>query len=170
MSRDQEKKRPSLRELLSELGGTLESFAEVIESGGHEIRRRGEIKNFGGIKGANLTYAFSLKTLAGDKITVKEFKNTYGHLYKPPPGETEPLTDVLDGGAHLIIVAELPGVKEDDIKLSVEGGVLTISADTPTMKYRREVLLPSPVKTDLIETSYKSGVLEVKLEKARKVA
>lgn len=164
LSRDLGKKRTSLRELFSEARGLLESFAKAIERGRPEVRRKGEIKDLGGIKGANLTYTLSLKTLADDK-SIEEFRNASRHLRKPPE-EMEPLIDILGRGAHLIVVAELPGIKEDDIKLGVEGAMLTISADTPTKKYRREVPLPNPVKTDSIETAYKNSVLEVKLEKA----
>lgn len=37
--------------------------------------------------------------------------------------------DIKDRGDYLALEAELPGVKEDQIELSVEKGVLTISAD-----------------------------------------
>jgi len=154
-----------LREFFSELGGLLESFAKVLESGKPEVRREGEIKDFGGIKGANVAYTFSLKTLVNDEPTIKGFRNTHGHLRKPLGG-MEPLIDIFDEGTHFTVVAELPGAKEEDIKLSVEGSLLKISADTSAGEYRKEALLPAPVKTDLIEASYKNSVLEVKLEKA----
>jgi len=137
----------------------------VLESGEPEVRRDGEIKDIEGIKGVNVAYTFSLKTLVGDEPTIKGFSDTCGHLRKPP-GEMEPLIDIFDEGNHLIVVAELPGAKEEDIKLSLEGSLLKISADTSAGKYRKEVSLPTPVKTDLIKTGYKNNVLEVKLEKA----
>ena len=154
-----------MRKLFLEPGGLLESFSKVLESGKPEVRREGEIKDFGGIKGANVAYAFSLKTLLDDESTIQGFRNTCGHLHKPPGG-MEPLIDIFDEGTHLIVVAELPGAKKEDIKLSAEGSLLTISADTPAGKYRKEALLPTPVKTDLIEAAYKNNVLEIKLEKA----
>jgi len=137
----------------------------VQESGKPEVKREGEIKDFKGIKGDNVAYTFSLKTLVDDENTIQGFRDTYRHLPKSPGG-TEPLMDILDEGTHLIVVAELPGAKENDIKISVEGDVLTISADTPAGEYRKEVLLPTPVKIDLIQATYKNNVLEVKLEKA----
>ena len=165
MSRGQGKKRLGLREFFSELGGLVETFTEVLESDKPEVRREGEIKDFGGIKGANVAYTFSLKTLVNDEPTIKGFRNTHGHLRKPLGG-MEPLIDIFDEGTHLIVVVELPGAKEEDIKLSVEGSMLTVSADTPAGEYRKEVLLPTSVKTDLIEAAYRNSVLEIKLEKA----
>jgi len=165
MSRGRGKKRLGLREFFSELGGLLETFTEVLESDKPEVRREGEVKDFRGIKGVNVAYIFSLKTLVDDEATIKGFRNTCGHLHKPP-GEMEPLIDIFDEGTHLIVVVELPSAKEEDIKLSVEGNLLKISADTSAGEYRKEVLLPSPVKTDLIEAAYKNNVLEIKLEKA----
>jgi HSP20 family protein len=155
MSENEKKTRLSLREL-------FESLVRVLESGRHEVRA-GRVKDLGGIKGVHMEYFLSLKPLT-DK-SVKEFRE-HEHLHKPPR-EICPLIDILGGGNNLIIVAELPGVKEDEIKLDVEGNILTISADTPTGKYHKEVPLPNPVKTDFIETAYNNGVLEVKLKKAR---
>ncbi len=137
----------------------------MLESGKPEVKREGEIKDFGGIKGANVAYTFSLKTLLDDEPTIQGFRNTYRHLRKPLGG-MEPLIDIFDEGTHLIVVAELPGAKEGDIKLSVEGDVLKIFVNTPAGEYEKEVLLPNPVKTDLIEATYKNNVLKVKLEKA----
>jgi len=165
LSQNQEKKRLGLSEFFSELGGLLESFAKVLESRKPEARREGEIKDFGGIKGVSVAYNFSLKTLVNDEPTVRGFRNTHGHSGKSP-GEMEPLIDIFDEGNHLTVVAELPGAKENDIKLSLEGNLLKISADTSAGEYRKEVLLPNPVKTDLIEAAYKNNVLEIKLEKA----
>jgi len=154
-----------LREFFSELGGLLESFTKVLESGEPEVRREGEIKDFGGVKGVNVAYTFSLKTLVDDETTIKGFRNACGYSCKPP-GEMEPLIDIFDEGNHLTVVAELPGAKENDIKLSAEGNLLKISADASAGKYRKEVLLPNPVKTDLIKAAYKNNVLKIKLEKA----
>lgn len=80
------------------------------------------------------------------------------------PKRTEPYVDVFDEGDHLRVVAELPGVEEHDIKADAKGTVLTISAERGDRKYSERVELPAPV-TGEISSTYKHGVLELKLKK-----
>ena len=81
------------------------------------------------------------------------------------PEEIEPLVDVFDEGDHLRVIAELPGVWEGSIKAEVKRDKLTISADAPDRKYRREVPLPLLVEAESTELMYKNGVLEIDLKK-----
>ncbi len=86
------------------------------------------------------------------------------------PAEPEPLAveeppaDVFDEGAHLKVVAELPGVEEKDIKVDLTGAHLVISAETLARKYRQEIALPSAPKGK-VERLYRNGVLELTLWK-----
>ena len=68
------------------------------------------------------------------------------------------------------VMTELPGVEESEISLKVTGNVLTISTDTSARKYFKEVELPTPVKEEIAESSYRNGILEVKLVKTKKDA
>ena len=77
------------------------------------------------------------------------------------------LVDVMDQKNHLIVVAEMFGVPEKDIKVDTSSNALTVIAKTTNGKYHKEVKLPTPIKTETAEITYKKGVLEVKLEKAR---
>jgi HSP20 family molecular chaperone IbpA len=78
----------------------------------------------------------------------------------------EPLVDVIDGGDHLEVVAEVPGVDEGDVELRVEGDRLTLStAEGSERRYRAEVALPSKVEPLPLERKYHNGVLKVKFRK-----
>jgi HSP20 family protein len=66
------------------------------------------------------------------------------------------------------VVAELPGVDKKDIKLNVLDDMLTVSVDTQDHKYYKEVKLPTEAEPKGAKTSYKNGVLEVTLRKAKK--
>ena len=81
------------------------------------------------------------------------------------PKRTEPPVDVFDEGDHLRVVAELPGVEEQDIRAGAKGTVLTISAERGDKKYSERVELPAAV-TGEIGSTYKHGVLELKLRKS----
>jgi len=77
------------------------------------------------------------------------------------------LVDVIDQKDHLVVVAEMFGVPEKDIKVDMSPNALTINADNVSGECHKEVKLPTPVKTETAEITYKKGILEVKLEKAR---
>lgn len=96
-----------------------------------------------------------------------------------------PAIDVFEKGDKLVVKAEVPGMKEDDIHVSVEGDMLTIRGEKKTESevknedyYRcersygsflRSVALPSTVDASKIEADYEDGVLEVTLPKKPEV-
>lgn len=92
-------------------------------------------------------------------------------LQEPSPidsiKENEPIVDVFEEGQNIRVMAELPGMSENDIKLDMENNTLIIRAANSTRKYCKRVELPKPVKKETIKSSCKNGVLEVKLEKTR---
>jgi HSP20 family protein len=75
--------------------------------------------------------------------------------------------DVIETDGEIHIVAELPGVEKNDIKLHGTEDSLTISVDTPQRKYYKEVALPAKVKVKEAKTQYKNGVLEITLPKIK---
>jgi len=80
--------------------------------------------------------------------------------------QREPIVDIFEEGDHIRVMAELPGIEENQINLSIKDNTLTISTDT-TRKYYKEVELPSLVKDDAVKSSYRNGILEVRLRKAK---
>ena len=90
-------------------------------------------------------------------------------------------TDIRDAGDKFVLEAELPGFQKEDIKLDLEGDLLTISAthsDESEKKneggylcrerhfgsYSRSFDV-SAIQQDKIRASYKDGVLELTLPK-----
>ncbi len=70
----------------------------------------------------------------------------------------EPIVDVLEGKDGITVIAELPGVSEEELKINLEGSELHISAGN----FSKKIDLPNPVK-DIREKSYKNGILQIKL-------
>jgi len=99
---------------------------------------------------------FEARHLAPDKPSMK--KET------PPPMPQEQPPDIFDEEDHIKIVAEIPGVDENDIDSNLQGDKLTISVDIPNHKYHQELKLPCEPKGKL-EKSYKNGILELKITK-----
>jgi HSP20 family molecular chaperone IbpA len=77
-----------------------------------------------------------------------------------------PLVDIFDEKDHLTIVMELPGVKEEDLKLNIIGDILAIHVDTASQRYHREVKLMAPVKAEPVDITYKGSIFRLRLEKS----
>jgi len=78
--------------------------------------------------------------------------------------QREMIVDIFDEGNYIKVIAELPGVAEQDIKTEVKGELLTISAKGISREYYKQVTLPCPIKGEL-DSSYKNGILQLKAEK-----
>lgn len=70
----------------------------------------------------------------------------------------EPIVDVLEGKDGLTVIAELPGVSEEDLKVNLAGDNLEINAG----QFSKKVTLPHPAKA-ILEQSYKNGILQLRL-------
>jgi HSP20 family protein len=97
-----------------------------------------------------------------------------------------PAMDVVERADEYVVRTDLPGVKKDDIQITVENGVLTISAETRSEqedkkddrvirqerrygKYVRSLRLGSQVNAGALKAVYRDGVLELTLPKAEEV-
>ncbi len=142
------------------LGSLIDLAAKLNEEG---IARKGEIKGLPGQ--AKGFYGLSIRTLAG-KPVIESFGNIKETAKGPVVEEVrEPMIDVFDEGAHLIVIAELPGISEDKIKVELAGDILNLTASDKDRKYAKEILLPCQVKPESMKTAYKNGILEIRLEK-----
>jgi HSP20 family molecular chaperone IbpA len=76
-------------------------------------------------------YGFSVTIGSDGTPRIREFGNVQKSLYGPRIMEQrEPLVDVLDEEEEVVVVAELPGVKKEDINIYLSKGGL-LSAWTP---------------------------------------
>jgi HSP20 family protein len=122
------------------------------------------VKEFG-----PFVYGYSMKIGPDGKPEIQEFGNIKKGLKGAPQvkEEREPLVDTVETNEDVHVVVELPGVEKTDIKLHGTEDSLTISVDTPQYKYFKEVALPVKVRVKEANSTYKNGVLEVVLPKAR---
>ncbi|HEX2670680.1 MAG TPA: Hsp20/alpha crystallin family protein [Polyangiaceae bacterium] len=89
-----------------------------------------------------------------------------------------PQIDVFERGNDLVIHADLPGLRQEDLRISAERGVLTISGQRTQESaneregglrysersfgtFQRSIALPEGTDTDQIRASFDNGVLEV---------
>lgn len=82
--------------------------------------------------------------------------------------EREPLIDVMNGKKAIQVVAEIPSVDKNDIKLNATEDMLVISVDAERRKYYKEIELPEKVSSKNAKASYRNGVLEVIFDKLKR--
>jgi len=73
--------------------------------------------------------------------------------------------DVHETDAELRVVADLPGMRKEDIDLRCDGEVLTIGASADGRSFDERVRLPARVDETSASASYNNGVLEVVLDR-----
>lgn len=120
----------------------------------------------GGNTGGPVYYGFRITVGPDGKPRFEEFGNMRPGLKGPEiSDQIEPIVDVIDQRDEVVVVADLPGVEKEDIRLSAVGDLLTVSVDTERRKYHKEIRLPAKVEPETAKASYKNGVLEVRLKK-----
>jgi len=83
----------------------------------------------------------------------------------PVPRERE--VDIFDEDDYVLAIVEIPGADEKSIKVNLEKDKLAISADKAGKKYSKKIVLPC-VPEGEITKSFKNGILEIKIKKAKK--
>jgi HSP20 family protein len=96
-------------------------------------------------------------------------------------GEFSPAVDIAEEDDQYLVKVELPGVSKDDVKITMEGNLLTISGEKKGQKetkknyhalersygsFSRSFTLPTTVQGDKVAAEYKDGVLTINLPKA----
>jgi HSP20 family protein len=93
-----------------------------------------------------------------------------------------PAVDVLESADEYRLVADLPGVRHEDIDLAFERGELVVSAKRSLARegealalarregdFRRAFRIPEEVDASQAKASFEHGVLEIRLPKAERV-
>ena len=134
---------------------------------------------------------YDLPTYPGDVLNMQREINRMFDSFFRSGGREEtdlvastwsPAVDILEQKDQYTVKVELPGVSKDDVKITMEDNVLTIRGEKKEEKetkegshhriersygaFQRSFALPTTVKTDKIEASFKDGVLNVELPKS----
>jgi HSP20 family protein len=152
--------------LFKGLGNFIDLLGDMIETGEEEVTRSGEFRVKGlGDKGRGV-YGFSVRSGIGGIPRVERFGNIRATEEGPVVAEVrEPLVDLFDEEREIVVVAELPGVGEDEVHIEIQDDILSLET-TGKRKYAKEILLPEPVDAATLQKAYKNGILELRLKKA----
>ncbi|HEX2614463.1 MAG TPA: archaeal heat shock protein Hsp20, partial [Nitrososphaera sp.] len=117
-----------------------------------------------------IVYGYSVKIGPDGKPVVRKFGNIDAFPNLLGGGlavkeEREPLVDVIKGENELRMVAEVPGVNKEDLRLSADENSLTIESVTGQPRYRKKIELPEAIDPKTAKSSYKNGILEVSFKR-----
>ena len=92
-----------------------------------------------------------------------------------------PVVDIHEAKDSILLQVELPGVKQEDIQVSIEDDTLTLKGERKRETevkedqyhrversyghFERSILLPSVVDSGRVKATYRDGVLEIQLPK-----
>jgi HSP20 family protein len=98
--------------------------------------------------------------------------------------EWAPVADIIEDDKEYVVKAELPEVKKEDVKVTVEKGVLTISGERKLEKeeknkkyhrveraygsFVRSFMLPDDANAENVKAEFKDGILTVHISKTEK--
>ncbi|MBE0516587.1 MAG: Hsp20/alpha crystallin family protein [Methanophagales archaeon] len=145
---------PGIGGLVKKLKKTSPEFERRIEETDREIKERLE-KGYS--PRPRIKYGFSIHTLVREEEKKREVKEEIEREI------LEPLVDVFDEKNYTKVIAELPGIREDDINVELRGRELVIDASNKERRYRKVIELPYDVKE--MKKRYKNGILELEVLK-----
>ncbi len=95
--------------------------------------------------------------------------------------EVCPTVDIFESNGDVVLKAELPGIKKEDIEVSLSDGSITISGEKKAESeikqkdyykwessygsFCRSFALPAEIQRDKVKSTYKDGILEVRMPK-----
>jgi|ERR1043165_6559002 HSP20 family protein len=119
----------------------------------------------------------------GMRRLFEDFDSNFGNLpnFAPKSGAFLPSFDINEDKENIYFIADIPGVKQEDVKVTVSEGVLTIRGEKKREEkhhdrnfYRmersygefvRQFTLPEDVKDEEIVANFEHGVLEITVPK-----
>ena len=97
--------------------------------------------------------------------------------------EISPVVDIFESNGDVVLKAELPGIKKEDIEVTLTDGSITISGEKKKESeiqkkdyykwessygsFCRSFALPAEIQGDKAKSTYKDGILEVRLPKSK---
>jgi HSP20 family protein len=111
-----------------------------------------------------IVYGYSVTIGPDGKPVVREFGNIRsgeGKPWRAIQGKREPLVDVVSSGKEVRVIAEMPGVRKEDINVTVNDRSMVISVDSEDRGYYKELDLPGVVDPSGAKSTYNNGILEV---------
>ena len=149
---------PGLGGIVKSLEKSSPEFRKRIAETDAEIKHRLET---GWSSKPKIEHGISIRPLVSEqKRVVPKRVEKKPEAVKVEAPEREPIVDVFEEKDHISVIAELPGIEEKDLDITLKDDILEISAGD----YSKVIKLPSAPKS-IIERTYRHGILQLKIEK-----
>jgi HSP20 family protein len=156
--------------LLGGLSQLMESLSDLAKTGQdlRESSKTWEVS--GGTPGREFkgVYGFNVRMGLGDKQPkVEPFGNIRPDKKTGRPvvqEVSEPVVDLFEETDHTLIVAEMPGIAVENVKLEFKEDVLTLSAERGQKKYLKEITLPKTYTREQAQVTCNNGIVEIKCQ------
>ena len=120
-----------------------------------------------------IVYGYSMTIGPDGKPNIREFGNVKspfagsGGLSQLPSlsAEREPLIDISSTDKEVKIVAEMPGISKDKIKIDAYDKYVEIKSEDPERKYHKKIEVPEDIDINSARSNYNNGVLEINFKK-----
>jgi HSP20 family protein len=133
----------------------------------YETPEGGKVRQVGPI-----VYGYSMTIGPDGKPKVREFGNIkspvgeMGSFEQPSlSAEREPLIDISSTDNEVKIVAEMPGISKEKIKVNAYDNNVEIKSDDPNRKYHKQIEVPEDIDLESARSNYNNGVLEITFKK-----
>jgi HSP20 family protein len=135
----------------------------------YETPEGGKVREVGPI-----VYGYSMTIGPDGKPNIREFGNVKSPfagrgLFEQPSisSERETLIDISSTDKEVKIVAEMPGIKKENIKINAYENSVEIISDDPQRKYHKVIDLPPEADIETVKSTYNNGSLEVIFNKKK---
>jgi HSP20 family protein len=119
-----------------------------------------------------IVYGYSMTIGPDGKPKIREFGNVKspfsgrGFFEQPSlSAEREPLVDVSSTDKEVKIVAEMPGISKEKIRIDAYDNYVEIKSDDPQRKYHKTIEVPEDIDLEKARSNYNNGILEITFKK-----
>jgi HSP20 family protein len=159
---------PDIDEMMKEMEKMMqEAFRNVEQQVPKNLIRERKMEDGSTVREMGpIVYGYSVKIGPDGKPQVRKFGNidAFPNILgggMAVKGEREPLVDVIKGEGEIRVVAEVPGVAKEDLKVTADENTVTIESVTGEQRYHKRIDLPEIVDPKTAKSSYKNGIIEV---------
>ncbi|VVB69788.1 Uncharacterised protein [uncultured archaeon] len=147
---------PGLGGIIKALEASSPEFRQKIADTDAEIKHRIDV---GWSSKPVIDYHVSTRPIRHGRPAASRSAPRAESVRMPAEGPVrEPIVDVLEGKDGITVIAELPGVSEEELNIRLTEADLEITAG----RFCKKITLPSAAK-NILEKSYKNGILQIKL-------
>lgn len=118
-----------------------------------------------------IVYGYSMNIGPDGKPQIREFGNikpssNIGLSQHPTlSAEREPLIQVDTTAKEIKIIAEMPGVSKEKIKIDAYDKYVEIKSEDPNRKYHKTIEVPEDIDIDSGKSRYNNGIVEIRFKK-----